>query len=443
MRIPNPFLLAAKPIKFELAGKISFIEKLLLLAVIGSVCLDVLTNVTQYAGIQSSAVAMLKGAILVFVICCYRTLFSYLVTISFFIIFCARELYLVLTESDLFLMDDTVFFLRILFFVTWLLLFYEKRQSTQFLKYVVKAFVATITISVLCQVAGMALNIDFFKAYSDQRGGYKGLFFAENDTSVLYLPALIYGVLLWRAGKRSFALVCLTGLFLLGLGSKTALIGAIIVPIAYYCYEHKFVAPFSITRMTIRPRAFTRWTIGLLLVGSVGSYLYFSLVDLLTALNYEQLLRVYSETGLLTSALSYRDLKVLAYFDNLKSIFHVLFGVQANIIVDGFGADTPGPFMYEIDVFDYLGRVGVLGLLLTTVIIWRCAGLRHWSRKPAALRTMCFIILIVGLTVGHTLISSLNGMWMAFWLIAFGRPELLPSKAARSAMPSTTSLQRS
>lgn len=409
-------------------ANLSTMERVLLLAVAGSVGLDVLTNVTQYLGVQSSAVALLKGLILILVIGSFRSLHSYIVVCAYFGIFLCRELTASLTEGHIFLVEDTVFFLRILFFITWLLLFFELRHRTHFLRCVGYVFVATITLSVLCQMAGIALNIEFFKAYSDQRGGYKGLFFAENDTSVLYLPALIYSILLWNVGKRSFLIICLAGLILLGLGSKTALLGAVIVPIAYWFYNHEFKAPVNFMNGTFRPLSLFLWVFGTLVTVAIGIGLYLYITDLLVALNYDQLLRVYAESGLLSSLLSYRDLKVIAYFENLKYLPHILFGVQANMITEGFSSDTPGSFMYEIDAFDYVARIGVLGLILTVYLVAKCSGLKHWKCQPPELRTMLLIIFIVGMTVGHTLISSLNGMWMAFWLIAFRMGAMKPAQ---------------
>lgn len=402
-------------------GTLSKMDFVLLLAVIGSVCLDVLTNVTAYAGVQSPVVAMLKGSILILIIGSYRTLYSYLITLAFFAIFSIRELLILVQSTESYLMEDAVFFLRILFFVSWLMLFYERRNRTEFLQYVLYVVITTAVISVACQLAGFLLGIDFFKAYGDQRGGYKGLFFAENDTSVFYLPVLIYAMYLWKSGSRLFTLIILAGLIFLGMGSKTALLGAVVVPVIYFYFTHDFSFPVNLKRLSLRPRPLIYG--GIFFVTAVAAYLVISfyLSGLLAAFNYDQLIRVYEQSGLLSSLLSFRDLKVALYFKNIYNFSDFVFGLQIAEKIDIFGLETPGTFMYEIDFFDYLGRVGMLGLLLTVFTIWRNAGLRHWRLVTPELKTLVISIVILGLTVGHTLVSAMNGVWLGFWLILFGQ----------------------
>lgn len=394
-------------------------EKAILLAVIVSACLDVLTNIIQYSGAHSSAVPILKGMILILVIGSFRTLYSYLVTLGFFSIFVLRELNIVI-EQNVYFTDDTVFFLRILFFVTWLLLFYEKRERSRFFSSLLGIFLSLTVLSVICQVAGMIFHVGLFKAYTDERAGYKGLFLAENDTSVFYLLALIYAMFLWRAGRRLYVAIVLLGLILLGMGSKTALLGALIVPIVYFFFIHTFYSPFDFRALAIRYRVAIRWTAFFFSIGIAGYFGVRYLYDILSGINYMQLLRVYEESGLLSSLLSFRDVKVAAYLHSIQSVPEVLFGLQARTGYQEFGFESPGSFMYEIDLFDYLARVGVVGVLLTVFLIWQGGVLRMWRSRTPELKTLIVTVLILGCTVGHTLISSMNGPWIAALLIAFG-----------------------
>ena len=212
-------------------SRLSKMDFLLLIGVIGSVSLDFLTNVFAYAGIQSPVVALLKGSILLLIVANYRTLYSWAITLAFAGIFFIREFLIATNSLESYLMDDAVFFSRIFFFIGWLLLFYERRNRKEFLNCVLYVVVATFILSVICQLAGYLLSLKFFKAYGEQRGGYKGLFFAENDTSVFYLFILIYAMYLWGVGRKILTFIALLGLFFLGLGSKTALLGALIVPV--------------------------------------------------------------------------------------------------------------------------------------------------------------------------------------------------------------------
>jgi len=426
MRILNPLLWkfpdAVAATLYSVPASVSELtgaDKILLLAVVASACLDVLTNIIQYTGSHSSAVPILKGMILILVIGSFRTLYSYLVTFGFFGIFVLRELNIAIGQN-LYFADDTVFFLRILFFVTWLLLFYEKREKTRFFRCLLAIFLSLTVLSVICQLTGMLFHLGLFKAYTDERAGYKGLFLAENDTSVFYLLALIYAMFLWRAGNRFYVAVSLLGLVLLGMGSKTALLGALIVPIVYFFFTHTFHSPVDFRALSIRHRVAIRWAV---CIFSVGIAAYFSvryLYDILSGINYTQLLRVYEESGLLSSLLSFRDVKVAAYLHSIQTPPDVLFGLQARMGYQEFGFESPGSFMYEIDLFDYLARVGVVGVALTVGLIWQCGVLRLWRSRTPELKTLIVTVLILGCTVGHTLISSMNGPWIAALLIAFG-----------------------
>jgi hypothetical protein len=118
--------------------------------------------------------------------------------------------------------------------------------------------------------------------------------------------------------------------------------------------------------------------------------------------------------------LSYRDVKVLAYFHSIRSIPDVLFGLQAHTGFQDFGLGASSAFMYEIDLFDYLARVGLIGSVITLAMIGKVAMVRHWRSWTPELKTLVVIIFLLGFTVGHTLISSMNGIWIAFWLVTYG-----------------------
>lgn len=398
-------------------GRLSKMDFLLLIGVAGSVFLDVLTNIFAYAGLQNPVVALLKGSILILIVANYRMLYSWIITLAFVGIFFVREFLIATNSLEPYLMDDAVFFLRIFFFIGWLMLFYERRDRTDFLNCVLYVVIATFIISVTCQAAGFMLAIDFFKAYGEQRGGYKGIFFAENDTSVFYLFFLIYAMYLWTTGRRVFTLVALLGLFLLGLGSKTALLGALIVPIIYFYFTHDFSFPLNVRNFSLRLRPTMYVSIFLLIAAGIFYFISFYLGKFLVAFNYDQLIRVYEQSGLLSSLLSFRDLKVALYFNNLNSFSDLIFGLQIREKIEIFGLESPGTFMYEIDIFDYLGRVGLLGLILTIVTMCRSTGLHRWHSVSPELKTLVFSIIILGLTVGHTLVSAMNGVWLGFWLI--------------------------
>jgi hypothetical protein len=431
-KLPTPFALSLRAIA---APALTIGEMALLLSVGASVVLDVVNNITLYIGTHNSAIAVFKGLIVVLVVGSFRTSYSYFITSCLCSVFLLREMQVV-GEVDSSLTDDSIFFLRIMFFVAWLLLFYEKRDRRTFLRCVLWIFVGTVALSVLCQLAGLALRIDFFKAYADQRGGYKGLFFAENDTAVFYLIAWVYSMFLWKSGKRLFTTLNLAGLLVLAAGSKTALLGSLAVPIVYFYFTHNFRGPFNFRKLTIRPRSAIQWASGSAAIGVISYLAVRYISEVLSGINYGQLLRVYEESGLLSSVVSYRDIKVLAYFHSIRSIPDVLFGLQAHTGSQDFAPDAPSAFMYEIDLFDYLARVGLIGSVITMALIVKAATLRHWRSCTPELKTVVVIIFLLGFTVGHTLISSMNGIWIAFWLVTYGNVSCL-QQARRELKPAS------
>jgi hypothetical protein len=140
---------------------------------------------------------------------------------------------------------------------------------------------------------------------------------------------------------------------------------------------------------------------------------------LLVAIDYEQMLRIYKSSGLLSSMLSFRDLKVEAYLTSLRSIPSALFGLQIPKGLEVYGMDTPGSFMYEIDLFDYLARIGLIGTLITAFAITRSTGVVRWKSLTTEFKTLFVTVLLCGATVGHTLISSINAVWISLAMIAF------------------------
>src|ERR1700748_1769369 len=134
--------------------------------------LDLLTNVSKYLDRQDSLVALVKGMILAVLIAQLRYARSRLVIAGLVFIHVARELLVVLSDTPLELRGDTTFFLRILSLVAWLLVFHEHRADDRFNNAVLRIFVATTLASAIAGMIGLALSLDFFKAYAGDRNGY-------------------------------------------------------------------------------------------------------------------------------------------------------------------------------------------------------------------------------------------------------------------------------
>lgn len=381
--------------------------------------LDIGNNVAQYLDVNSSIFAVFKGAIIAVVLLHLRRISSLTIAIGILLVFMLRELNIVVTGQELYLFPDLVYFLRIFFFLCWLLLFAEKREHTSLLLVCSGVFIVTVYLSVLCQFSGAVFHLAFFKAYGDQRLGYKGLYQAENDTSVFYLLALVYALSAWRKGDRVFFFIVASGLILLGIGSKTALLGLIGVPVIYLISSNRLKSPFVLRRISVRPRPLIGWSLFVMCSAFIIYAFSRYFETLLVAIDYEQMLRIYKSSGLLSSMLSFRDLKVEAYLTSLRSIPSALFGLQIPKGLEVYGMDTPGSFMYEIDLFDYLARIGLIGTLITAFAITRSTGVVRWKSLTTEFKTLFVTVLLCGATVGHTLISSINAVWISLAMIAF------------------------
>lgn len=406
-------------------------EIILALLAIVSVILDVLTNIALSFGAQSPVFGLLKGFTVIGVLALCKSQYTF--TISFLLIFAffCRELHLLLSGVNIYFTDDTVFFLRIMLFVTWLLLFYEKRHRSEFLDAVRKIFLLVACISVTSGMLGYVFNIDFFRAYADQRRGFKGLFYAQNDTSIFYMLFYLYSLYAFRAGRSFIYLpVSLAGLVLLGLGSKTALIGVIAAPLIYIFYiagERGFI---SVSRRTVSIKAMLIYGFVLASVAVLTYSLIFQFDAIVDQLGYSQFDRVSTEAGLVSAITSFRDVRALDFVESMKSVSDIFFGAQSEGAVTTFGFENPGQFMYEIDVLDFLARIGIAGTLVTTLAIAKTTNLANWKRHSPELKALIALLILLGLTVGHTLISSMNGIWIAFWLIYLSttNPRKMPAQ---------------
>lgn len=394
-------------------------DLLIVLSVVLSAFLDIVNSVAQYLNSNSPVFAVVKGGILTFVLLNLRRSSSLFIAIGILCVFLARELNIVITGQEFYPLPDCTYFLRIFFFISWLLLFAEKREHASLIAICTNVFVILVSISVLCQVIGGIFHLQIFKAYGDQRLGYKGIFQAENDTSIFYLLALVYAMSLWNKGRRAFFFVVICGLVLLGAGSKTALLGAIEVPVVYLICSGWFRSPLVLKRMSIRPLPLVGWSLFTMSLALAAYSLFRYFEQVLAAIDYEQMLHIYRENGFLSSLLSFRDLKVEAYFTYLRSVPSALFGLQVPQGAQIYNMESPGELMYEIDLFDYLGRIGLIGTFITTIAITRTTGVAKWKSRTPELRTLLITIFLGGGTVGHTLISSINAVWIALWMIVF------------------------
>ncbi len=393
-------------------------EQALLFAALGSFILDVIINIIDYIGVQSSIIALFKGVIIAIILLNLRKKYSYYILFSLISIFFMRWLSLAMYGHQINIFFDLTYFLRILFFVTWLLLFNEKRDNDKFVNYFLILFIVVSSLNFICQFVGYLFKIDFFTAYGDQRAGYKGLFYGTNDTSIFYILAYFYSMRLLKERKGYiYPLFALAGLIVLCMGSKAALLGIVMVPVFYYYYVKKNKDSNNFMNFFLRQ---IKNIVLILFVLSVGYvvYAYVGIEELFLRINYTQFIDLIDKSDLVTAILSGRNYKVLDYFDSIKSVFDVLFGLQIKDIAD---------YMVEIDLFDYLTRIGLIGTVLVMYLILSVTGLTKKNKFDGEIKALLIIIVLLGATAGHVLLSTINGIWIAFFLVFFSRHRMSKS----------------
>lgn len=310
--------------------------------------------------------------------------------------------------SDIYITQDLVYILRIGYFVIWLLLFKEKSDRPLFSEKFINLFLIVSTVNILFQIFGYLFDVNYFKAYDSQRPGYKGLFFGENDTSIFYVLALFYAVHLFKVNSSYiYFLIVATGLAILAMGSKAALLGLFMVPLLYFYFTNSSKNGIRIkSTFLLKVRNFL-FIITLLLACSYG-YIYIE--NIFVAINYTQFLDLLDQTDLVTAVLSGRNFKVMDYFDSIKNFSDILFGLQINNIAD---------YMIEIDVFDYLMRFGLIGTLFIIYLIIATSRINDSKRFTGESKAFLLTILILGSTAGHVLLSTINGIWISFFIVYF------------------------
>ncbi len=385
-------------------------ERLLLFLALSSFIIDVAVNFSIYYGIETSVTSFLKLIIIFVAASKLREKNSYFAILVIITIILIRWLFILLNGSDIYIIQDFVYILRICYFVIWLLLFKEKSDRNSFNNYLINLFLIETTVSIFFQILGYSFDINYFKAYDTQRPGYKGLFFGENDTSIFYVLAFFYAVhLIKKNSSYIYPIIVAIGLVILALGSKAALLGLFMVPLLYFYFSMPGKIGISSKSKLFSKIRNTIFIFALLLVGFYG---YINAENIFLAINYSQFLNLLNETGLATAVFSGRNLKVAEYFDSIKSFSDILFGLQIGDIAD---------YMIEIDVFDYLMRVGLVGTLFVIYLI--VAASRSKDRKgfTGESKALLLIVVILGATAGHVLLSTINGIWISFFIVYFAK----------------------
>ncbi len=394
-----------------------------------SLTFDILNNVIQQSysanpeGTGSGLIQAGKGVVFLLNILCFQNFGNLISLLTLILVFFLREALIFLHGKDLYFYQDLVVFFRILFLFSWLIIFYENRNLKLVSNIAIKFFTIIIFVSSLFTIVGAFTGLSFLKAY-ENREGFKGVFAAANDTSILYLMGYLFAIVSFVRRRKFLLLVVVTAAtFILGIGSRAAIAGLLLIPYVYVIFQILDKGLFSKHSLDLKKNSFFKFIFlvssSLVVLIAINSY-----SDVLINGFLSQTSRVANENGLLSAIFSFRDLKVMTYFSSIQHPVDLLFGLQIDLTdlqLSFFKNETPGPFMVEIDIFDYLSRIGVLGTSIFIYYIYKIV-----KNKPkhdsAAINTMLFILVVFGNFVGHTMLSSTNALWIAFWLVYYANP---------------------
>ena len=300
---------------------------------------------------------------------------------------------------------DFVFLFRFLLTVAFVMAFRECGWTGMRRMY--RLAFATFALQSATILAAFAFGIHFFDAY-EYRDGYKGLFVHINDEAFLMAAGVLLSVQRFHElGDRRWAalgLFLLAGMAIMGLGSRTALLGALVVPILY--------AVAKTLRNPLRPsRSLMAISMGLVagLLAAVAAFWETIQRSILT-----QLVALYAHSGSIVNALTTgRDVYIRRLFEGLDGAWRYALGSFIDI-------EVHSSQMMESDLFDLFFRFGLPVFPLLALIVLALYG-PALRRGEAGLWSFLGLAFLIGGLTGHVLISSQNSMWIAFFLTCFGR----------------------
>ncbi|MBC2023712.1 O-antigen ligase family protein [Listeria booriae] len=260
------------------------------------------------------------------------------------------------------------------------------------------------------------------QTYDNSNAGYKGFFFANNDTSFAFIVSITFTVqaLIQRLqGKWNYRLLLLLLLYtgnmlcLLLVGTKTGIVYGAVVSIIvllrllfvvrYRSAMHKiFVWLMSILLMgwvLLRGLAFA----GQMIAGTYDRMVYFyylydgNLVRLLTS----------SRSDFLEGGLTH-------FLASPYPIFTMFFGQGFEYRLEHFGRLG----LIEMDFFDAFFALGILGMLFLVILLGYYIVMALKKTNQSLYSYLFLVILLYGFFAGHVLFSALSSTF--FGLVCGG-----------------------
>lgn len=310
-----------------------------------------------------------------------------------------------LLHGDALYGTDFIFLFRFLLTVAFVLAFREIGLKGMVRMYRM-AFVVLLVQSLVI-IAAFVFQIHFFDAY-EYREGYKGLFVHINDEAFMMAGGLLLSLQRFHErGDRSWGflgLMLLLGMIVMGLGSRTALLGTLVVPMVYL--------GVTTARQPLHPsRSLFTLSFVLVTVSFAGMMIFWETIQKSIV---NQLAILYASSGSILNAITTgRDVYIRLLLESLDGVSRYLFGSFIDVSV-------LRSQMMESDVFDLFFRFGIFIFPFLAIAVAMLYG-PALRRGHTGIWSFLIIMILIGGLTGHVLISSQNSMWIAFFLTYFGR----------------------
>jgi hypothetical protein len=274
-----------------------------------------------------------------------------------------------------------------------------------------------LLIYALSIVAGAIFSIDMFRSYRGDtqiRAGYKGIIYAQNETSALMMIGLAYGCL--RVLRRGWTLpdAVFIGVLLIAsplIGTKGAMVGALGVLCAYLYARH------GVLQATLRATVAVSLLAGIAITAYVAVPAVQQATDLSLQYFADQQGRV-ADDQMLTILMSGRNIKFANVWSDLAQQDYVA------LLTGGYPTVR---YSIEIDGPDLLLA---LGLPVFSFYIYDL-GRMFISRRRGPLarfgKLFFVVVVIIACTAGHVLVSAIVAPYLAFIAVLVSRTAMLSS----------------
>lgn len=262
---------------------------------------------------------------------------------------------------------------------------------------------AVLLIYALAIIAGAIFSIEMFHSYRGDiqiRAGYKGIVYAQNETSALMMVALAYAYL--RVLRIGWTIVdaMFIGTLLIAsslVGTKGAVVGALGVIFAFY------YARYGVLKATLRAASLV------VLLTVIAVLIYLSVpavqkaVDL--SVDYFQYHRDHaSSDGLLTILMSGRNVKFANVWSELA---------RENYVALLTGGYPTVRYPIEIDGPDLLLALGFPVFLIYFYDLRRNLVCRRRGSIARFGRLFFVVLILIAFTAGHVLVSAIVAPYIA------------------------------